>query len=70
MTAAELTAAREALKLRREELAAVLGVDPSSVRRWEAVGTRTAQKVPHLVALAVNGFLAGYRPPGWPPRPD
>lgn len=69
MTPAEFKAARQTLGLTQSQLGDILGLDPSTVRRYEMDPIRSTAKPPHpTVAKAMRWLLDGYRPPEWPDR--
>ena len=66
MTPADFRAAREALGLTAKALSHIMGVDISTVQRWEATGTETA-RAPHPIAVKVLRWMMQHgRPQEWP----
>jgi DNA-binding transcriptional regulator YiaG len=67
MTPAELRAARARLGLSPCQLASLLRVSETTVRRWEmAPDKRYAQRITERTAAQVQAYLDGYRPADWP----
>lgn len=68
MTPTDFAQARRTLGLSASQLGRVLGVDPRTIRRWEAdPATTGTARPPHPTACrAVEWLLAGWRPADWP----
>ena len=67
MTPSEFRAARKSLGLKPSQLAKILNVDSSTVRKWELEPGRSTSRKPDPIACrALEWFLAGYRPSQWP----
>lgn len=63
----KLRRAREILGLSREELAAVMETDPSTVKRWEMdPAMKSARPAPARVVRLMEAYLSGFRPKDWP----
>lgn len=66
MTPSEFKQARHTLGLTVAEVARIMGVDPRTVRGWEApAGSRSRDPSP-TACRVMAWMLAGYRPPEWP----
>jgi transcriptional regulator with XRE-family HTH domain len=68
MTPREFKVARNKLGLSQAQLAHILGTDPRTVRKWEAVGGTNARGVNPIAAQVVRWMLDGFRPPEYPNR--
>lgn len=67
MTPIEFKAARKSLGLTQAQLAALLGRDPSTIRRYEMAGNQsTKTTIDPTVQNVMHWFLEGFRPPNWP----
>lgn len=67
MSPDEFRAARRRLGLSGSQMAAVLGVSHTQVRRMEMQpGRESHRPVNDTTAKLVEAYLAGYRPPDWP----
>ncbi|HMT45478.1 MAG TPA: helix-turn-helix domain-containing protein [Novosphingobium sp.] len=70
MTPDEFKAARNQLGLSLAQAADILGVNLSTLKKWEMPETAsTRNKVNPTAAKAMRWMLAGFRPPEWPDRP-
>ena len=65
LTAAELTARREALGLSQRQLAERFGVHYMTISKWE----RDMHRIPEMVDLALSTLERRTRPAGAEPRP-
>lgn len=67
MTPSQFKQARQQLGLSLSELAAILGVDDRTIRKWEAPEDTNSARPPNPIAVrVVQWLLDGYRPPQWP----
>jgi DNA-binding transcriptional regulator YiaG len=67
MTHSEFKAARNELGLTLAQLAAILGVDSRTIRKWEADENASTGRRPNPVACRVMQWLkGGFRPAQWP----
>lgn len=67
MTPHEFKQARHKLGLTSSQLAKLLGVEPRTIRKWEASPELSTARPPSPIAVkAVGWFLNGFRPKGWP----
>lgn len=66
MTPTEFKEARHKLGLTLSQTAHIMGVDPRTVRKWEAA-TGNSARPPNPTAVRVMAWmLEGFRPPEWP----
>ncbi|KQQ90989.1 hypothetical protein ASF65_00145 [Aureimonas sp. Leaf324] len=71
MSPAEFKAARLRLGLSIYDLGSLLGVDPRTIRKWEADPAGSNARPPNPVASRVMSWLeSGFRPPEWPAVPS
>lgn len=57
MTPEEFKRSRNSLGLSASQLGRILGVDPSTVRRWEMPPERSTSRPPHPTACRVMAWL-------------
>jgi ribosome-binding protein aMBF1 (putative translation factor) len=58
MTPSDLRAARAALGMSGAALARELGINPRTLRRYEAATAKSRAEIPRSIELAVRGLLA------------
>ena len=68
MTPTEFRTAREGLGLSINQLAEVLGVEPRTIRKWEATSGDNARPPNPIASRVMQWFQDGFRPPEWPTR--
>lgn len=67
MTPYKFKKLRKSFGLTQRQMAKVLGVDPSTLRKWEMpVNRATSRSVNPTAARAMEWFEQGLRPKGWP----
>jgi DNA-binding transcriptional regulator YiaG len=63
MTPTEFKKARQSLGLTREELASILNVTPSAIRKWEAPdGYSTARSTNPIACKVMSWMVNGFKP--------
>lgn len=66
MTPTEFKEARRKLGLTVSDVANILGVEPRTVRKWEAETGTNARPPNPTAARVMLWMLDGWRPPQWP----
>lgn len=69
MSPEEFKAARIKLGLSMKQAGELLGVNFSTIKRWEAGEGSQRVAVNPTAARAMRWMLDGFRPPEWPARP-